>query len=138
MSPLPSTKVIPDGWAEHHRPTAEGTLKAQGNVYRVSGGPPPYPKPVGWTGRTLIHTATFDVQPLQREGGGSPGEQPTSERQYTLTTKVVGAPAFRAGEQGDIVEVIGRQFRIVNLVFGVHLWEIDLICVDNMTQQNPA
>jgi hypothetical protein len=138
MSPLPNTKVIPTGWAEHHRPVVEGTLKAEGTVYRVSAGPPPYPRPVAYAGnRAPIHTAMFDVQPLQREGGGNPGEQPTSERQYVLTTKVVGAPAFRAGERGDVVEVLGREFRIINLVFGANLWEIDLICVDNMTQQNP-
>lgn len=26
MSPLPATRVIPDGWSEHNRPAAEGTL----------------------------------------------------------------------------------------------------------------
>lgn len=137
MSPLPNTKVIPDGWAEHHHRTVEGTLKAEGIVYRVTSGPPPFPKPPGWTGRTAIHTAMFDVQPLQREGGGTPGEQPTRERQYTLTTKVIGAPKFQAGERGDIVVVIGREFQIQNFVLGANLWEIDLICTDNITQQNP-
>lgn len=137
MSPLPNTRVIPAGWAEHHRPTADGTKTVPGVVKRISDGPPPYPKPAGWTGETVIHEALFSVEPLNREGGGTPGEQPTTERQYLLTTSVVDAPAFRAGERGDVVHVIGRQFRILNIAFGSELWEIDLICVDNLTQQNP-
>lgn len=138
MSPLPNTKVIPDGWAEHHHGVVAGTLKAEGTVYRVTGGPPPFPKPDGWTARTPIHSGKFDVQPIQGSGGGNPGEQPSRERQYILTTTVVGAPPFQVGERGDIIEVVGREFRIVGLVLGANLWEIDLICVDNETQQNPV
>ncbi|MGN7250054.1 DUF6093 family protein [Arthrobacter sp. SAFR-014] len=137
MSPLPNTRVVPAGWAEHHRKASEGFMTSPGTVHRISDGPPPYPKPVGWTGEALIHEALFSVEPLNREGGGTPAEQPTTERQYQLTTKVIDAPAFRAGERGDIVRVIGREFRIVNIKFGSQLWEIDLICVDNLTQQNP-
>lgn len=138
VSPLPNTRVIPAGWAEHHRPVAAGTMTAPGVVKRISDGPPPYPKPPGWTGETTVHEALFRVQELKREGGGTPGEQPTTERQYLLTTQVTDAPAFRAGERGDIVHVVGRQFRIVSIMFGSLLWEVDLICVDNLTQQNPV
>lgn len=138
MSPLQNTRVIPAGWAEHHRPTANGTMTAEGTVHRVTTGPPPYPRPEGWTGETLLHTTMFRVQQLNREGGGNPGEQPTQERQYLLTTAVIGAPAFQAGERGDIVRVIGREFRIRQILFGSQLWEIDLMCVDNLTQQNPV
>lgn len=136
--PLPNTHVIHKDWAAHHRPTADGTQTAPGKVYRISDGPAPFPKPEGWTGETLIHEAMFNVQPLQREGGGTPGEQPTAERQYTLTTSVIGAPAFRAGERGDVIDVIGRRFRISSIIFGTELWEIAFICTDNLTQQNPA
>lgn len=137
MSPLPNTRVIPTGWAAHHRPVADGTLTDPGVVKRISDGPAPYPKPADWTGDTTIHEAMFKVEALNREGGGVPGEQPTAERQYLITTSVIDAPAFRAGERGDVVHVIGRQFRILNIAFGSELWEIDLICVDNLTQQNP-
>lgn len=135
--PLPNTRVIPKNWAAHHQPVAAGTETAAGQVCRISTGPPPYPKPEGWTGETVIHEAMFNVQPLQREGGGTPGEQPTTERQYTISTSVIDAPAFRAGERGDVIHVLGRQFRISSIMFGTELWEIAFICTDNLTQQNP-
>lgn len=138
VSPLPNTRVIPKGWAQHHRPVADGLKTVPGVVKRISDGPAPYPKPEGWTGETQIHEAMFDVQELKREGGSVPGEQPTTDRQYLISTSVIDAPAFRAGERGDVVHVLGRQFRIVNIMFGSELWQIDLICVDNLTQQNPA
>lgn len=138
MSPLPNTRVIPKGWAAHHQPVADSMMTSPGEVYRISDGPPPYPKPVGWSGETLIHKALFSVQELKREGGSVPAEQPTTERQYLITTSVIDAPAFRAGERGDVIHVIGRQFRISSIMFGSELWQIDLICTDNLTQQNPV
>lgn len=133
--PLPNTKVLPD--VPHHRKVVARTLTQPGKVWRVSAGPPPFPKPPGWTGREMIHETLFDVQPLQREGGGTPGEQPTTERQYTLTMQVTDAPAIRAGERGDIIEVIGREFKVLSFILGAELWQIDLVCSDNLTQQNP-
>lgn len=137
MSPLPGTKVFHPRFAEHHRPTADASMTTPCTVHRVSGGPPPYPKPAGWTGAGVIHETTCRVQSLNREGGGVPAEQPVTERQYLVTLPVIGAPAFRAGERGDVVKALGREFRVVNIMFGSQLWEIDLICVDNLTQQNP-
>ena len=137
MVGLPNTKVIPDGWAGHHQPTAEATMTAPGTIHRITAGPPPYPKPDGWTGETLIHEALFRVQQLNREGGGTPGEQPTRERQYMLTTKI-GVPVLQTGERGDLIRVAGREFRLQQVLFGSLLWEVDLVCTDNMTQQNPS
>lgn len=137
VSPLPNTRVIPDGWAEHHRPTANGTMTEPCTFVRVSDGPPPYPKPPGWTAEAPFHETVCRVQELKREGGSVPADQPTTERQYLVTIPVIGAPAFRAGERGDIIRTIGREFRIASIMFGTILWELDLICVDNLTQQNP-
>lgn len=137
MSPLPGYNVIPDGWVEHHRPTVEATLTAPGTIHRVTTGPPPYPKPAGWTGETLLHETRFRVQQLNRDGGGTPGEQPTRERQYRLTAPI-GLPALQTGERGDIIRTAGREFRVQQVLFGSLLWEVDLICTDNLTQQNPA
>jgi hypothetical protein len=138
VSPLPNTKVIPAGWAEHHRPTANGTMTEPCVIKRVSDGPPPYPKPVDWVPDATVHETVCRVQELKREGGSVPAEQPTTERQYLVTIPVIGAPAFRAGERGDVVHTLGRQFRIASIMFGSLLWELDFVCVDNLTQQNPA
>ena len=112
-------------------------MTEQGRIYRITDGPAPYPKPADWAPERLIHEAAFRVQQLNREGGGTPGEQPTRERQYLLTTKI-GVPKLQTGERGDIVRVAGREFRVQQVLFGSLLWEIDLLCTDNMTQQNPV
>lgn len=142
MSPLPGTRVFPDGWAAHHRPVATSTMTAQCTIGRISNGPAPYPKPVDWTGETPIHTTVCRVQELKREGGGITGEQPTTERQYLVPLPLTNAdgeplPELRSGERGDIIHTLGRDLRIVNIMFGSQEWERDLICVDNQTQQNP-
>lgn len=138
MSPLASTRVVHPDWAKHHQPSADSTQTAPGTVVRISAGPPPYPKPEGWSAETVIHEADFNVQPMNREGGGVAAEQPLTERQYTITTSVIDAPAFRSGEQGDVILVLGRRFRISSIMFGTQLWEIAFICTENQTQQNPA
>lgn len=138
MSPLPGWQVIPTGWAEHHRPTVNSTHKAPGTVHRLTDGPPPYPKPLGWTGTPQIHSALFRVQELKREGGGTPGEQPTVERQYLLSTALAGCPPLQAGERGDLIRVVGRTFQVRSLMAGSELFELNLICVENLTQQNPV
>lgn len=130
--------VIPRGWAEHHRQTAEGTMQAPGTVHRVTAGPPPYPKPAGWVGEQQIHAANFRVQALKREGGGVPADQPTVEQQYLLTTALPGCPPLQAGERGDLIRVVGREFRVQRVAGGSELWEMDLICTENLTQQNPV
>lgn len=137
--PLPNTRVIHKDWSVHHRPAADGTQTAPGTVVRISEGPPPYPKPDGWTPEQTIHEAYFNVQPLQsQEGGGVAAEQPLTERKYTITTSVIGAPAFRSGERGDVILVLGRRFRISSIMLGTELWEIAFTCTENQTQQNPA
>ena len=137
MVGLPGYRVIPNGWAEQHRPVAESSMPSPCIIKRISDGPPPYPLPEGWDGAETIHETVCRVQELNRAGGGVAGEQPTTERQYLIPVPVDGLPELRAGEQGDVVHAIGRQFRIVQIMFGSYEWERDLICVDNQTQQNP-
>jgi hypothetical protein len=79
----------------------------------------------------------FRVQQLNREGGGTPGEQPTQERRYLITASTE-LPPLQSGERGDLVRVVGRTFRILQVLTGSLLWETDLICTENLTQQNPV
>jgi len=137
VSPLQNTYIIPPGWAEAHRPVAAKTLPDAGTIHRVTAGPPPFPKPEGWTGRTLVYEGNFRVTQLNREGGGTPGEQPTQERAYMITG-LTDIPYLQAGERGDIISVGGREYRVRQVLFGSDLWEMDIICTDNLTQQNPV
>lgn len=131
------TGVIPAGWDAHHRPVADATRTSPGTIERVTAGPPPFPKPPGWSGRGTIYTGTFRVQQRNREGGGTPAEQPTQERTYLIVAGT-DIPALQTGERGDIIKVEGREFRVQQVLFGSHLWEMDLLCTDNLTQQNPV
>lgn len=142
MSPLFQHKgtptLFPPGWAEHHRPVAEASMTADGTIHRITAGPAPYPKPPGWTGETLLHSTHFRVQEMNnRSSGAVPGEQPTQERQY-LVVAPYGIPALQAGERGDIIRVAGRELRVQQVLYGSQLWEVDIICTDNLTQQNPV
>lgn len=142
MSPIPGYKVIPNGWAAHHRPTAKATMQSPAVFKRVSDGPAPYPLPANWDGSKVIWGGGVPpllvrVQQLNREGVTSTAEQPTAVHQYLVTAPVEGPP-IRSGEQGDVIHVEGRQLRVINESFGSYLWERDFTCVDNLTQQNPA
>lgn len=138
MVGLPGWKVIPDGWAEAHQPVAESTMTAPAQFYRATEGPPPYPLPPGWDGMELIWDG-INVrvqQRSQRAGDVVAGEQPTTQRQVLITCPLDG-PALRAGENGDLIRAVGREFRVTDIMPGSLLWELDLVCTDNLTQQNP-
>ena len=135
--PQVSTDVIPPGWAEHHRPTTAATMTFPGTIHRVTAGPPPYPKPQGWVGETLLHSTYFRVQQLNQSSEGTPGEQPTRLRQYRLSAPF-GIPELHTGERGDIIRVVGREFRVQQVLHGTLVWETDILCTDNLTQQNPV
>ncbi|GAA5229262.1 DUF6093 family protein [Arthrobacter cryoconiti] len=139
MSPLPGWQVIPDGWAEAHRPVVEQTLQSPATVYRISDGPAPYPIPPGWSGSTIVWD-NFNArvqEKSQRAGDIVVGDQPITQRQY-LVVCPVGGPKLRAGERGDVVHVIGRELRIIDILGGTYEWELDLVCVENLTQENPS
>lgn len=143
MVGLPATSVLPPGWAERHRPIATSTMTVPCQIVRISDGPAPYPKPPGWTGERVIHDTVCRFQELKREGNPVPAEQPTSVREYLVPVPHespfgVPLPELRAGERGDVILVMGRRLRISSIMFGSLEFERDLICVDNLTQQNPA
>ena len=139
MSPLPNAQGIPDSWEKHHRPVAEATMTAHGKITR-SNGPAPYPKQPGWADRAdLVTDCRFRVQEIKRENAPAAAGQPMQERRYLITMPIGKVPAdgFHAGEQGDLVEVLGQSFRIIQPLKGSLLWEMDLMCTDNITQNGP-
>lgn len=138
MSPFPNAKVIPDGWAAHHRPVAEGTMKTPAVFYRLADGPAPFPEPPGWTGKTAIWTAKVRVQALTSEQrAADAAEQTVSLRQYLVTAPVSG-PALKVGQRADQVHVLGRVLRIVDITPGTYLWEMDLRCEEMLSQAGPV
>lgn len=137
MTPFPGWKVIPDGWAEHHRPVAQATMPTPATFVRT-GGPAPYPKPDGWTGSQELWKTNVRVQALNNAPKqADAAEQTVTVRRYLVTTPLDGPP-LRLGQQADQVLVLGRRLRIVDITPGSLLWEQDLHCEENLTQAGPV
>lgn len=134
MSPFPSWKVIPDGWAEHHRPTAESTMETTARFVRV-GGPAPYPKPDNWTDSETLWETMVRVQALNN----APKQADTAEQEVTIRRYLVTAPVngldIRVGKNADQIHVLGRRLRIVDIRPGSYLWEADYECEENLSQR---
>ena len=72
-------------------------------------------------------------------------EQPVGTRQYLVALPITGLPPIEAGEGGTVIKVIackdpgliGRTLRVIDVQHGTEMFERDLICVDNLTQNNP-
>lgn len=138
MTPLPNYKAVPDGWAAHHRPAVTAHMSTPCTILEDAGAPP-YPLPEGWTGETVKYTTTCRLQELKREAGVLPGDQPTQVRQYMVQLPYDPAmPALAVGEGGDTVLVNGRRYAILQVMHGSELWSWDLICQDNLTQNQEA
>jgi hypothetical protein len=137
VSPLPGYNVIPDGWASHHRPVAEKAMNLPVRIVRDAG-PPPYPLPEGWTGDELVHETVCRLQQLNRSGSAIPADQPTQLHTYQISIPYDGVPPLRVGEGGDTAIVAGRRYQIHQQLQGSYLFEWDLICQDNLTQNQEA
>ena len=139
--PFPGQKIIPDGWAEAHRPIAAGGMTGHCVVDRVSDGPAPYPPVEGWTGREQVWSGACRIQELKREASVLPGEQPTEQRQYLIQLPYLNdnpLPELRVGERGDIVTHDGAEYVLKQRMTGSLLWAHDFIAWENQTQQNPS
>lgn len=146
MSPLPGYQVFPDGWSAHHRPVAAATMTATCDLADPAAGPAPFPPDPDWTGLITLATGIpCRVQELNSSHGAAPVEQPTRTRQYLVTLPVDQAPELSAGERGTIITVTastdphlqGRHLRVIDVMHGSEVWERDVVCVENLTQNNP-
>lgn len=143
--PLPKTKVIPSGWSAHHRPVANGTMTAKIRFTRITDGPAPWPPPETPTPVPVLWEGICRLQELKRTNNAVAAEQPVYLRDYLVTVPITGTPKFVAGERGDLGEVIecedpqflGRKIRVTDIQHGSLMWERDLVCVDDLTQNNP-
>lgn len=109
-------------------------------------GPAPYPVPDGWDGLDLLAAdKRCRVQVLNNSKNATSAEQPVGTRQYLVALPIEGLPPITAGEGGTVIKVteckdpglIGRTLRVIDIQHGTEMFERDLICVDNLTQNNP-
>lgn len=146
MSPLPGTRVIHTDWSDHHQPTAEGGMTGLCSLYDPHQGPAPFPLPEGWDGLQVIATdKPCRVQVLNNSKNAVSAEQPVGTRQYLVGLPIDDLPPITAGEGSTVIKVtackdpglIGRVLRVIDIQHGTEMFQRDLICVDNLTQNNP-
>ncbi len=137
--PFPGTQIIPNGWAEHHRPVAAGGMTGACIIERVTDGPAPFPPVEGWTGRNQIWAGQCRIQELKRESSALPTDQPSESRQYLIQLPHNGTlPELHVGERGDIITHQGTEYILKQRMTGTLLWAHDFIAWENQTQQNPG
>lgn len=109
-------------------------------------GPAPFPLPAGWDGlQELAKDKTCRVQVLNNSKNSVSAEQPVGTRQYLVALPIKDLPPITAGEGGTVIKVTaakdprlaGRVLRVIDIQHGTEMFERDLICVDNLTQNNP-
>lgn len=146
MSPLPGTRVIHPAWSAHHQPTAEGGMTGVCSLFDPHQGPAPFPLPEDWEGLDLLKAdVPCRVQVLNNSKNATAAEQPVGTRQYLVGLPIENLPPITAGERGTVIKVtaakdaglIGRTLRVMDIQHGTEMFERDLICVDNLTQNNP-
>ena len=138
--PFPGTRIIPDGWAEAHRPVAAGGMTGACIVERVTDGPEPFPPVEGWEPRQRLWAGKCRIQELKREQASVPTGQPTESRQYLIQLPYLPVnplPELAVGERGDIVTHNGTEYVLKQRMTGTELWAHDFIAWENQTQQNP-
>lgn len=146
MSPLQNTRVIHSGWSVHHRPVAQSAMTGVCSIFEPREGPAPFPLPEVYNGlRTLATDIICRVQVLNNSSSSISAEQPVGTRQYLVAIPIDGTPAIAAGEGGTIIKLtsakdprlVGRVLQVIDVQHGTEMFERDLVCVDNLTQNNP-
>lgn len=140
MPPLQGSKVVPDRWAEHHRPAAEALLVDRGRL-RHAGGTSAF-DPVTGLRATAPPAAYFEgpcrVQVLAaQEARATVGGQQVSTVAYRVTvpvdvTEVAVDDVFTADACEADGSLIGRSLRVAAVARGSLIWQRDLTCIDDL------
>lgn len=136
--PLPNSKVIPDGWSEYHRPTAELALTAAGELRRP-GHQTGFDETTGrsqYVDPSVYHSGSCRIQALARtQGAADVGDRQVTVRPYRVSWSV-DVPEVRINDQvavtvcTDDPQLVGHILRVVDIPEGSLLWQRDLICED--------
>ena len=150
MVGLPNTRVVPPGWAAHHRSTANSTMTG---VCELTGpsGPPTWDNQEGTPGTVLATDVPCRVQQLTGENEDEAVGQDVHTRDYLVTLPLHLVPALTitdnapwvtitgylpGHEQDGDPHLVGRRLKVLSVQHGTLLWERDVICRDDLT--NPG
>ena len=137
--PLPSTRLIPARWSEHHQPAAESTMTARCDITRPS------------TGRGTLNPATgtvtnpstaiaADVPCRVQAAASTDRSTQTGEQEVTFRKYMVAITADLDVLVDDVVTVtesidphlVGRALRVLDVLYGSEVWQRTLTCVDTL------
>lgn len=136
--PLPSTRAIPDGWDDHHRPTATSTMTAACTITRKGalGALNPVTLQHAAASVTTIYRGRCRVQ---RDAARTDRTAPHGDQTVTVHDYLV-AVEFDAAEVlvDDLVAIdeavdsylIGRVLRVTDITLGSNQWQRDFTCED--------
>lgn len=146
VSPLPSGRVIPDGWASRYiRAVGVGAMRGVCRIEDAPAGPAPWPLPDGWepTGVVLAADVPCRVQRINQGGAGAQGEQVQALRDYQVTVPIDMVPDLDPTGEGPWVVVesspddphaAGARMLVRDVHLGTEIAERVLICQHNATQ----
>lgn len=148
--PLHNSKVLPAGWSQHHRASAEGGMTATVTITN------PPTKPGRWnpTSGDVADADGADIYSGLARIQASTDDQSTSDaadqtvtwRDYLIQVPATVATVRAGGEHPSRVTVtacpgdaaiVGRVLTVVDVVHGSEVWTRDLICRDDLTENNP-
>lgn len=126
-------QVIPDGWEQHHEPTAYGAMTGTCSITRPSA-LTTFDESTGTTTAdepTVLYTDACRVQALDNEQQTGSAGQLVSVRRYLVTV----ARTLNDVQPGDQVEVTdgdphlaGRTLNVTDVTAGTLRWQRDLHC----------
>lgn len=134
--PLPGSKVIPDGWEEHHRQVAEGAMTAECAITRGGAATGTFDPVTGRTNYATpggIYSGPCRVQAASRFALlAQAGEKPTTTRRYLVGLPLAAPPP----NINDMVTVtaatdtamVGLKMLVTDVLDGSLVWERDLVC----------
>jgi hypothetical protein len=139
--PFPTTRVIPDGWSEHHQPTVESVMTGTGRLSKPGPGNPVRDDTTGKETPPAPTVVASDVacrvQPLTTERRVvQVGDVAVTLRSYLVQVPVdtplpdIGWTFVVTEANGDD-DVIGRPLTIRDVRLATESWSRDLICEDD-------
>lgn len=133
MAPLSTTRVIPDGWSEHHRPAAEDTLTGLCDARRAdrAGGPSGiiYGTPVWAAKPCSVQFLSQSARPVVV--ADSTEVQVTHRVSVPITLTDVGyGDVITVTANPDDPRLTGTILTVVLVESGTTNWTRDLACVE--------
>lgn len=135
--PLPSTKLIPDGWDDHHRPVATATMTATCIVGPSSPGAlDPVTLQYGAPTIEALYTGSCRVQQLRGEAQNTQsGGQSVTSLTYLVAIEYDADPGIEVDHVVHVTDsvdaaLVGRKLRVREVRYGSNQWQRDLFCDD--------